>query len=220
MVRERTRSRAAGIATYASIWLVATACFLLVRWYGEGLQVAGGATGAAPIGIAESGPNALLHILLALATVVALGRLLARVCRLFGQPPVVGEVIAGILLGPSLLGHLAPGVAGYILPPTVAPTLGIVAQIGVVVYMFLVGVDLDLEAVRGRAHSTVLISHSSIVTPFVLGSVLALWLFPRIATPGVPFTSFALFMGVAMSITAFPVLARILTDRGITRTEL
>ncbi|HEY7169636.1 MAG TPA: cation:proton antiporter [Vicinamibacterales bacterium] len=220
MTRNGGGSKLAAGGTYAAIWLTAAALFFVIRGFGEELQVPGGAPVGAPVGVVESGPNALLHILLALAGVVALGRLLARVCRLFGQPAVIGEVIAGILLGPSLLGRLAPGVADYILPPFVAPTLGIVSQIGVVLYMFMVGLDLDLDAVRKRAHSTVLISHSSIVTPFVLGSVLALWLFPRVATPGVPFTSFALFMGIATSITAFPVLARILTDRGITRTEL
>jgi Kef-type K+ transport system membrane component KefB len=220
MARNGDRSALAAVGSYAAIWLVAAAFFFVVRSFGDALHVRGGAAAGAPVAAIESGPNALLHILLALATVVALGRLLARLCRLFGQPAVIGEVIAGILLGPSLLGRLAPGLAGYILPAAVAPTLGIVAQLGVVLYMFLVGLDLDLDAVRTRAHSTVLISHSSIVAPFVLGSVLALWLFPRLATPGVPFTSFALFMGVAMSITAFPVLARILFDRGISRTEL
>jgi Kef-type K+ transport system membrane component KefB len=220
MARIGGRSKLAAGGTYAAIWLAAAALFVVIRGFGERLQVPGGAPAGAAVGVIEGGPNALLHILLALATVVALGRLLARVCRLFGQPAVIGEVIAGILLGPSLLGRLAPGVAHYILPAAVAPTLSIIAQVGVVLYMFLVGLELDLDAVRKRAHSTVLISHSSIVTPFVLGSLLALWLFPRVATPGVPFTSFALFMGIATSITAFPVLARILSDRGITRTEL
>jgi Kef-type K+ transport system membrane component KefB len=158
--------------------------------------------------------------MLAIAAVILGARLVRVVVARINEPPVMGEVLAGILLGPSLLGRLAPGLADYVLPAAVAPTLSIVAQLGVVLYMFLVGLDLDLEAVRTRAHRTVLISHSSIVTPFVLGSVLALWLFPRVATPGVPFTSFALFMGIAMSITAFPVLARILFDRGIARTEL
>jgi len=214
------RSALAKAASYGVIWLVAAAFLFVIRWFGEGLEVPGAGSAAAPVAVVESGPNALLHILLALATVVALGRVLAQVCRLFGKPAVVGEVIAGILLGPSLLGSLAPNVANYMLPAAVAPTLSVVAQLGVVLYMFLVGLDLDLDAVRTRAHSTVLISHSSIVTPFVLGSLLALWLFPRAATAGVPFTSFALFIGIAMSITAFPVLARILFDRGITRTEL
>jgi len=169
MARIGGRSKLAAGGTYAAIWLAAAALFFVIRGFGERLQLAGGTPAGAPVGVIESGPNALLHILLVLATVVALGRLLARVCRLFGQPAVIGEVIAGILLGPSLLGRLAPGVAGYILPAAVAPTLSSVAQLGVVLYMFLVGLELDLDAVRKSAHSTVLISHSSIVTPFVLG---------------------------------------------------
>src|SRR4051812_6853709 len=206
------------LVAYATMLAVAVGCFLVVRHYGQTLAPAA-AVSAAPIA-ADSGGNAVLHILLALATVAAFGHLLAYVCRLLGQPAVIGEVIAGVLLGPSLLGRVAPSLASYILPPSVAPTLNIVAQLGVVFYMFLVGLDLDLDAVRTRARTMVLISHASIVTPFVLGSALAIVLYPRTAPPGVPFTSFALFMGIAMSITAFPVLARILIDRGISRTEL
>src|SRR5690348_16096065 len=126
------------MATYAAIWLSAAALFFVIRSFGEGLHVPLDAPAAAPVGVVESGPNALLHILLALAMVVALGRLLAQGCRLLGQPAVIGEVIAGILLGPSLLGQLAPPVADYILPAEVAPTLSIVAQLGVVLYMFMV----------------------------------------------------------------------------------
>src|SRR5437762_3041027 len=102
----------------------------------------------------------------------------------------------------------------------VAPFLGVVAQLGVMLYMFLVGLQLNAGLLRGRAHATVATSHASIVAPFVLGSLLALFLYPRLSTSAVPFTSFALFMGVAMSITAFPVLARILTDCGIAQTDL
>jgi Kef-type K+ transport system membrane component KefB len=102
----------------------------------------------------------------------------------------------------------------------VAPYLGVVAQLGVILYMFLVGLELNGDTLRGRAHATVVVAHASIVCPFVVGSALALYLYPRLSSSDVPFTSFALFMGVAMSITAFPVLARILTDRGMTRTDL
>jgi Kef-type K+ transport system membrane component KefB len=162
----------------------------------------------------------LLHVLLALAAVVVVGRLLARAFRAFGQPPVIGEVIGGILLGPSLLGRIAPEAYGYILPPQVAPYLSVLAQVGVVLYMFLVGLELNVEPLRRRAHAAIMTSHASIVVPFVLGSLLALYLYPLLSPAGIPFTSFALFMGVAMSITAFPVLARILSDRGMTRSEL
>jgi Kef-type K+ transport system membrane component KefB len=133
---------------------------------------------------------------------------------------VIGEVIAGILLGPSLLGHVSPAAMTYLLPPTVAPFLAIIAQIGVILFMFLVGLELDTGLLGRRTHATVAISHASILLPFVLGSVLALWLYPRLSTSDVPFTVFALFLGVSLSVTAFPVLARILTDLGIHKTQM
>ena len=130
---------------------------------------------------------------------------------------MIGEVVAGIVLGPSLLG---PETSAWILPPAVAPFLGLIAQLGVILYMFLVGLELNARLLTHRVHATVATSHASILVPFLLGALLALALYPGLSSSQVPFTSFALFMGVAMSITAFPVLARILTDRGMTRTEL
>jgi Kef-type K+ transport system membrane component KefB len=197
------------------------ALFLLVRRYGETLSApAPAAVASAAPSPTSAAPDTVLHLLLALAAVVVIGRLLGFALRSVGQPPVIGEVVAGILLGPSLLGRLAPELASYILPASVAPFLNIVAQLGVVAYMFLVGLELNVDVVRERAHATVATSHASIVLPFVLGSALALILYPRLATSDVSFTSFALFMGVAMSVTAFPVLARILKDRQMTQTEL
>jgi Kef-type K+ transport system membrane component KefB len=133
---------------------------------------------------------------------------------------VIGEMVAGIALGPSLLGQIWPAAKDFILPADVGPYLGIIAQIGVILYMFLVGLELNAGLLRSRAHSTVAISHTSILVPFLLGTLLALWLYPHLAPPDKPFSSFALFMGVAMSITAFPVLARILTDRRMENSEL
>ena len=173
-----------------------------------------------PILVGKSGADTLLHVLLALAVVVAVGRLLAVLFQVLHQPPVIGEVIGGILLGPSFLGAVAPSVYDFVLPVDVAPYLGLVAQLGVILYMFLVGLELNSSLLKKRIHVTLAISHASIVVPFVLGSALALYLYPRFATANVPFTAFALFLGLAMSITAFPVLARILSDRGMTRTEL
>jgi Kef-type K+ transport system membrane component KefB len=169
---------------------------------------------------APAASNVVLHVLLTLTAVLIAGRFLGAVLRSVGQPPVIGEVLAGIILGPSLLGRMAPGLAAYILPTDVAPFLNVVAQLGVILYMFLVGLELNGERLQGRAHTTVAISHASIVAPFALGCLLALQLYPRFSSRDVSFTSFALFMGVAMSITAFPVLARILSDRGMTRTPL
>ncbi len=116
-------------------------------------------------------------------------------------------------------GRLAPGFAGYILPQSIAPLLNVISQFGVILYMFLVGLDVDLSALRDRARSTITISHASIVVPFLLGASLALLLYPYLSNSGVSFMAFSLFLGVSMSVTAFPVLARILTDRGIQQIE-
>jgi Kef-type K+ transport system membrane component KefB len=164
--------------------------------------------------------DVLYHVLLALVSILLLGRWLGKLFVHFEQPRVIGEMVAGIMLGPSLLGRVWPDAMHFILPADVRPYLGIIAQIGVILYMFLVGLELNAGLLRSRAHATVAISHASIVTPFLLGSLLAMWLYPQLGTEGVPFASFALFMGVAMSITAFPVLARILTDRNMESTEL
>lgn len=201
--------------------LAAVALFFVIDAWGSRLE--GPAVteqvekGAAAVG---GKPDALVHVLVALTAVLVSGRVLGALCRRVGQPQVVGEVVAGILLGPSLLGQVWPAAADFVLPDVVAPYLGVIAQLGVILYMFLVGLELNPAVLRGRAHATVAVSHASIVAPFVLGAALALVLYPRLAGGGVPFTGFALFVGVAMSITAFPVLARILTDRGVQRTPL
>lgn len=184
-----------------------------------------GATLAAPLpaenrtltGVTAIQNHDFLHVLIALAAVIVTGLLLGKVFAYLRQPPVIGEVVAGIVLGPSLLG---PELSALILPPTVAPYLGIIAQLGVLLYMFTIGLELHADLIKERAHTTVVTSHASIITPFLLGALLALALYPRLSTSDVPFVSFALFMGVAMSITAFPVLARIMSDRGMIRTEL
>lgn len=164
--------------------------------------------------------NPLPHVLLAMATVLVAARGLGVLFTRLRQPPVMGEVLAGILLGPSLLGRVSPAAAGFLLPPTVAPYLGVLAQVGIVLYMFLVGLELDLGQVARRSRATLHIAAASIAAPFVLGTLLALLLFPHYGVPGGPELHFVLFCGVAMSITAFPVLARILTDRGAHRSEL
>ena len=161
-----------------------------------------------------------VDVLLALAVVVITGRVLGKALFRIGQPPVIGEVLAGILLGPSLLGRVSPWLESRIFPAAVTPALGVVAQIGVVLYMFAVGVEFDAGALRKSAARLVFVSQASIAVPFLLGIGIAAFIRPEFALPGVPSLAFSLFMGVAMSITAFPVLARILTDRALTRTEL
>jgi Kef-type K+ transport system membrane component KefB len=201
------------------------ALFLLVRGYGLGLSAPAPVPAAAAARhphaiVAMPWPDAVFHLLLALAAVIVTGRLLGRLLRSMGQPSVMGEILAGICLGPSALGRLLPSVAAFILPGPIAPVLNGVAQLGIVLYMFLVGLELNADLMRRRAHATVAISHASIVAPFLLGALLALPLYTRFSTRDVSFTTFALFMGVALAITAFPVLARILADHGISRTDL
>lgn len=162
----------------------------------------------------------LYHALLAWFVVVACGRLVGRLVSSAGQPPVIGEVLSGILLGPSLLGLLSPGAERYLFPAPVRPLLGFVAQIGVVLYMFLVGLEFDTRLLRRRTLSLFLTSQAAMAVPFALGCALGATLLAAQMPAGASRAAFVLFMGVALSITAFPVLARILTDRGLTRSEL
>ncbi len=233
---DREERHSAGTASaaiaYAAMIAGAVALFLLFRHYGEAVVWPPGSTSfptgsqssyasAGARGVAASASSDLVwHLLLVLTAVVIVGQCLGRLFRLIGQPPVIGETVAGILIGPSLLGRVAPHAFLYILPPAVAPVLGVVAQLGVILYMFIVGLELNPDLLRGQLRTTVATAHASIALPFVLGSGLALYLYPRFSTSEVPFTHFALFLGVAMSITAFPVLARILADRGMTKTSL
>jgi Kef-type K+ transport system membrane component KefB len=168
----------------------------------------------------SSSMETLLHVLLAMVIIIAAARILGYVFRRLNQPPVIGEVVAGILLGPSLFGLIAPELSGYLLPQAVVPILGAIAQVGVIFFMFIVGIELDTRHVRHHTHASVAISHASIITPFLLGISLALFIYPGLSTSDVPFYIFALFMGVSMSVTAFPVLARILTDRGIHKSQM
>jgi Kef-type K+ transport system membrane component KefB len=163
--------------------------------------------------------NPLSQVLLALAAVILVGRIFSSALKMFRQPPVIGEVIAGIALGPSLFSWFGYD-ASPLLPTDVAPYLSIIAQLGVILYMFLVGLEFNPSTVKSNAAAAVAISLSSILLPLALGAILAIGLFSRLAPEGTRLTSFALFMGVAMAVTAFPVLARILTDRGIASTEI
>lgn len=162
----------------------------------------------------------VLDLLTALAAVILLAQGLGRVFARFHQPPVVGEIVAGLMLGPSLLGWAAPDIQRGLIAPGAMPSLAVIAQLGAVLYMFLVGLDLDGAAVRRRLRATVALSSATIMVPLLGGVVLGFVLYPRFAPPDVAPSSFALFLGVSMSVTAFPVLARILTDRGLSETPL
>ncbi len=152
-------------------------------------------------------------LLVQIAVILLAARVTGYLFRRIGQPQVVGEMAAGIILGPSLLGWLAPGVEAALFPPASLGVLNALSQIGLVAFMFLVGLELHPKHMRGRGHTVVITSHASITLPFFLGSLLALYLYPRLSDDSVTFTGFALFLGTAMSITAFPVLARILRER-------
>jgi Kef-type K+ transport system membrane component KefB len=194
--------------------------FLVVRSIGMRNVAPEPPPGVAPIGSAHASTDVLLHVMLALLVIIVAARACGAVCKRLQQPPVIGEVIAGIFLGPSLLGLAWPAATAFLLPPEIAPYLSVLAQVGVVLFMFMVGLELDAGKIRNRTRATVAISHASIIAPFLLGSVLALWLYPRFSTRAVPFTVFALFLGVSLSVTAFPVLARILTDRGMHKSRM
>jgi Kef-type K+ transport system membrane component KefB len=198
---------------------VAVMVFLGVERLGAGLVAPSPSPSLVPRAAAHPA-EMLPSVLLALVVVILTARATSALFGWLRQPPVIGEVIAGIILGPSLLGRLAPGVSSYVFPATVLPFLGVLAQIGVILFLFLVGLELDTDLLRRRSPAAATISVASMVTAFGLGVVLALWLYPRLATSDVPFTRFALFLGVAMSVTAFPVLVRILTDRGLQGSEM
>lgn len=215
----RNRGNAAHVALYVLMLIGTPLALLLIAQLGEGL-VAPVATAPIVAAASTKSPHAVMHFLLAMIAIIASARGLGYLFQWLHQPPVIGEVIAGILLGPSLLGMLAPSACEYLFPPSVIPSLTAVAQLGVIFYMFLVGLEFDPALLRQRGHAAAAISHASIVVPLLLGAALALALYPVLSSRDVPFPVFALFMGTSLSVTAFPVLARILTDQNLQKSEL
>jgi Kef-type K+ transport system membrane component KefB len=190
----------------------------LLLWTGDWLFAPAG--GAAVQPAPAQTLDTLLHVLLALAAIIVAARVMGVLVGLIRQPEVIGEVMAGIMLGPSLLGMIYPEAYAFVLPAQTAPYLGIIAQLGVVLYMFIVGLHLDLGVLRTSGHATLAISHASIILPMLLGVAVAFGLYGPLAGEGIGFTPFALFLGVSLSVTAFPVLARILGDKGLNKTPL
>ncbi len=162
-----------------------------------------------------------LAILLAqIITIILVARFFGWVFRKIGQPSVIGEIIAGIVLGPSLLGLYFPEFSLTLFPVASLGNLQFLSQIGLILFMYVIGMELDLKVLQNRAKDAIVISHASIVIPFALGIGLAYFVYFKFAPEGVAFLPFALFMGIALSITAFPVLARIVQERGIHKTKL
>ena len=159
-------------------------------------------------------------LILQIGTILIVARLVGWLFGKLHQPRVVGEMLAGFLLGPSLLGWLAPDISFALFPPDSLGHLNSLSQVGLLIFMFLVGLELDLGHLRELGRAAVMTSQVSIIAPFILGSTFAIYLYPRLSDPSVSFTGFALFMGAAMSVTAFPVLARILTERNMLRTRV
>ena len=168
----------------------------------------------------QNGANPLSRLFLQLFVIIGASGVVGWIFARCGQPAVVGEMMAGILLGPSFFGLLAPNVFHFVFATSSLDTLRLFSQIGVCLFLFTVGMELDVSEVRHKAQTAVVVSHSSIVIPYFLGVTLALFLYSHLAQPGASFLAFALFMGISMSITAFPVLVRILQDRGIFKTSL
>lgn len=162
-----------------------------------------------------------LAILLAqIIAIIFVARLFSWLFKKIGQPSVIGEIIAGIVLGPSLLGLYFPEYSMALFPKESLGNLQFLSQIGLILFMFVIGMELDLKVLKNKAHEAVVISHASIVIPFALGIGLAYFLYDKFAPDGIQFLAFSLFLGIAMSITAFPVLARIVQERGLTRSKL
>ncbi|MEN9909245.1 MAG: hypothetical protein RLZZ540_2394 [Bacteroidota bacterium] len=172
--------------------------------------------------------NSMLHnfqdplaILLAqIVMIILTARVFGWFFKKIGQPTVIGEIIAGIVLGPSLVGMYFPEFSAALFPAASLGNLKFLSQIGLILFMFVIGMELDIKVLKNKASEAIVISHASIIIPFAMGIGLSYFVYSQFAPEGVEFLSFSLFMGIAMSITAFPVLARIVQERGIHKTRL
>jgi Kef-type K+ transport system membrane component KefB len=211
------------------VTIAACAAFLfLIVQHGNTLRPHVADTTASTLGYWEQFKDTYAHnlthplavLLLQILTIIVCARFLGFICQKLGLPSVIGEIAAGILLGPSFLGYHFPHTAELLFPPDSLGNLQFLSQIGLILFMFVVGMELDVKVLRNRAQHAVVVSHASIIFPFTLGMGLAYFLYPLFCPPNIGFLSFALFLGIAMSITAFPVLARIVQERGLSRTSL
>lgn len=172
----------------------------------------------------DSFEHSLVHplsiLILQIISIIIVSRVFGYIFNKIGQPTVIGEIIAGIVLGPSLLGLFFPEVSQFLFAPASLGNLQFLSQVGLILFMYVIGMELDLKVLRNQAHDAVVISHASIIIPYFLGMGLAYYMYQEFAPPHISFLSFALFMGIAMSITAFPVLARVIQERDLTKTKL
>lgn len=226
--RAKSPPLAVGGIVYVLMLVGAVSAFFLVRWYGEGLTAPEVPAGAVSVAAPKAGQvDVVAHVLATLAAVIGLGFVLGRLLKRVGQPPVIGEVLAGICLGPSLLGAISPEAMHWFVPSAnadpkgqVLAALSAISQLGIVLYMFLIGLEMNGAHFRDHARSTVAIAHAGIAIPFAFGAGVALWLYPHFSSRDVPFTGFALYLAVSFSVTGFTVLTRILADTGRDKTRV
>jgi Kef-type K+ transport system membrane component KefB len=161
-------------------------------------------------------PILLMQMLVILCTAKLVGFCFTKI----GQQSVIGEIAAGIFLGPSLLGWLLPGFFAFIFPAGSLGNLQMLSQIGLILFMFIIGMELNLDLLKKKASEALVVSHMSILFPYLLGVLLAYYLYGPFAPANISFPVYALFIGISMSITAFPVLAKILKERGMTKSAV
>ncbi len=213
------------------LYVFSSVGFVAIIWYviclGRGLEPATGLPGFSTTASGNTlrplaGPfsHPLPIFILQLVLIIAASQVCAFLFKKIGQPSVMGEIVAGILLGPSFMGAVLPSFSSFIFPPASLGNLQMLSQVGLILFMFVIGMELDEKALKEKAGAALLISYFSIIVPFVLGVGLAYAMYARFAPPNIPFYAFALFIGIALSITAFPVLARIIRERGLTGTKL
>jgi K+:H+ antiporter len=207
-------------AVYAVLLVAGVVLLAVILRGGQRLQGPRSSSAPAGTGTAAADTDIVWRLLVASAAIIAAARLVGSLFQRINQPQVVGEITAGVVLGPSVLGRLAPGASSALFARPMLPYLDVFSQVGLLFFMFLIGLELDYRLIRGRGHTAATVSHMSIIVPFLLGASAALVMFPVMGSPSRRFVPFALFLGASMSITAFPVLARILTERGIYKTPL
>ncbi len=199
-------------ATYAALVVLPT---VLVVWLLARAHLGPGGLVASEATASGSAPVQVWRFLLALAVIIAVARLVGSLAALVRQPRVIGEMVSGILLGPSLLGLIAPEAYTWLFGPGVLQHVQMFSQLGLTFFMFLVGLELDHDLVRGRGWSATAIGQVSVAVPLLLGVATGLAMYGELGRSESSRGTFALFIGVAMSVTAFPVLARILMERGM-----